>query len=109
MADLLFVLFALFFWGLFYFSFSKDRSRYRNAYLLFMALAATYVTILYFSGKMPALSDMFIRLALNTVLLQSLYPSAEVAASMNGVSWFLSTIMILYILYPFFFRLKQRR
>ena len=51
MADLLFVLFALFFWGLFYFSFSKDRSRYRNAYLLFMALAATYVTILYFSGS----------------------------------------------------------
>ena len=32
------VLFTLIFWGMFYYSFSRDRSRYRNCYLLCMAL-----------------------------------------------------------------------
>lgn len=34
-------LFALVFWGLFYYSFSKDRSRYRNSHLLFWAILSS--------------------------------------------------------------------
>lgn len=37
----IFFLFAAFFWGLFGFAFHRDRSRYRNCYLLFLALTAT--------------------------------------------------------------------
>ena len=40
----------LFFWILFYICFSKDRSRYRNSYLLFIALAFTFLNALIFSG-----------------------------------------------------------
>lgn len=51
MAEALFIIVALFFWGLFYFSFARDRSRYRNAYLLFIALAFTCLTIIFLSGS----------------------------------------------------------
>ena len=40
----------LFFWILFYICFSKDRSRYRNSYLLFIALAFTFLNARIFSG-----------------------------------------------------------
>lgn len=38
--------FALFFWFLFYLSFRKDRSRYRNCYLLFMAIMSGFPFLL---------------------------------------------------------------
>ena len=34
-------IFTLFFWGLFFYWFGKDRSRYRNCYLLFIAMLST--------------------------------------------------------------------
>ena len=37
---------CLFFWLLFYICFSKDRSRYRNSYLLFLALVSTLLCLL---------------------------------------------------------------
>ena len=58
MAEALFILMALFFWGLFYFSFARDRSRYRNAYLLFIALLASCLTIIFLSG--PYITYTFI-------------------------------------------------
>ena len=44
-------LFALIWWGLFIHSFSKDRSRYRNCYLLFLALLSTAPFIISISGQ----------------------------------------------------------
>lgn len=41
MYHLIFFLFAACFWGIFAYAFHKDRSRYRNCYLLFLALLAT--------------------------------------------------------------------
>ena len=38
---------SLFFWILFYNCFSKDRSRYRNSYLLFLALSSTLLALLF--------------------------------------------------------------
>ena len=45
-----------------------------------------------------------VKIFLNIFLLQSLYPDTAYAASLNSVSWFLSSLMILYILYPFIYR-----
>jgi len=43
--------FALFWWIMFYISFSKDRSRYRNCYLLFIALLTTFMSVFIVSGS----------------------------------------------------------
>lgn len=39
-------------------------------------------------------------LFLNVTLLQTWYPKNEVNVSLNGVSWFLSTMMFLYFMFP---------
>ena len=44
-------LFALIFWGIFYYSFSRDRSRYRNCYLLCFALLSTIPFVFNISGE----------------------------------------------------------
>lgn len=43
--------FALIWWGLFIYSFSKDRSRYRNCYLLFLALLSLMPFVISVSGQ----------------------------------------------------------
>ena len=43
-------LFALIWWGLFIYSFSKDRSRYRNCYLLFFAILSLVPFVVSISG-----------------------------------------------------------
>ena len=48
---MLFFLISLFWWGLFYYCFSKDRSRYRNCYLLFLALLHSVLALLVMSGR----------------------------------------------------------
>ncbi len=53
-------------------------------------------------------AGLLARIAANVFLVQSLYPSAEFAASLNGVAWFLSTILILYIVFPFVYRLLKK-
>lgn len=44
------VLFTLIFWGMFFYSFSKDRSRYRNCYLLCLALLSLIPFVTTVSG-----------------------------------------------------------
>ena len=44
------VLFTLIFWGMFYYSFSKDRSRYRNCHLLCLALLSMVPLVTTVSG-----------------------------------------------------------
>ena len=45
------LLFTLIFWGLFYYSFSRDRSRYRNCHLLFFALLSLIPFVVNISGE----------------------------------------------------------
>ena len=45
------LLFTLIFWGMFLYSFSKDRSRYRNCYLLFFALLSMAPFVIDISGE----------------------------------------------------------
>ena len=42
---------SLFWWILFYVCFKKDRSRYRNSYLLFIAMLTTFLNIFIFTGS----------------------------------------------------------
>ena len=44
------VLFTLIFWGMFYYSFNKDRSRYRNCHLLCLALLSMIPLVTTVSG-----------------------------------------------------------
>ena len=48
------LLFTLIWWGMFYYSFSRDRSRYRNCYLLFFALLSLIPFIVDISGSQAA-------------------------------------------------------
>lgn len=52
--------------------------------------------------------DLIVKLVCNVFLVQSLVPSADIAASLNGVAWYLSTILVLYMLFPFIYRLFYR-
>ena len=56
--------FTLFFWLIFYFAFKKDRSRYRNCYLLFIAIVVTLLSLTAIAGdyQFQVLSWIFIAL-----------------------------------------------
>ena len=47
-------------------------------------------------------------LGVNALLLQSWFPLSSVYYSFNGVSWFLSDMVFLVVLFPFLFRLLDR-
>ena len=48
------------------------------------------------------------RLIINIGMVQSAIPFAKYSASINGVSWFVSTIFIIYIFTPCFLRLNNK-
>ncbi|MBP3853751.1 MAG: hypothetical protein J6D18_04190, partial [Erysipelotrichaceae bacterium] len=50
MAKQLFTILTVFFWVLFFYAFHKDRSRYRNCVLLFIALCSTIECALLWAG-----------------------------------------------------------
>lgn len=62
-------LFALIWWGLFYISFSRDRSRYRNCYLLFFALLSLIPFVVNISGQYVGQVMMASFLTVMTALL----------------------------------------
>ena len=53
--------------------------------------------------------DITIILLFNTLLLQSWIPDDSYYFSYNGVSWFLSTILFCYVLFPVAYRYANRR
>jgi peptidoglycan/LPS O-acetylase OafA/YrhL len=53
--------------------------------------------------------DITIRLLFNTLLLQSWIPDDSYYFSYNGVSWFLSSILFCYFLFPFAYRNTNKR
>lgn len=46
---------------------------------------------------------------LNVLLMQSLVPNEAIYFSYNGVSWFLSTLFIIYIIFPFLLHKKNHK
>lgn len=48
------------------------------------------------------------RLIINISLIQSIIPFDKYSKSINGVSWFISTIFIIYLLTPFIIRLNNK-
>ena len=60
---------AIALWGCFILSFGRDRSRYRNCYLLFFALCGTAVAILSLGGEMALLVFLLMILILLAILL----------------------------------------
>ena len=61
---------TLFFWALFAFAFSRDRSRYRNCYFLFIALASVIPFLLSASGAyMNTVAVIIINAALLSLLI----------------------------------------
>lgn len=55
MQNLIFLILTAFFWGLFAHAFHKDRSRYRNCYLLFLAMLSTFPLVLSLFGSVVAI------------------------------------------------------
>lgn len=55
-----------------------------------------------------ALIALLKKFAACLVLLQSWVPNADVAVAFNGVAWFLSTLLFLYICFPFVFALIRK-
>ncbi len=72
MEKLLFCLLALFWWGLFFGFFAKDRSRYRNCYLLMAALLHTVLACLVLSG--PHMFEVFVTLVVIALLAILIVP-----------------------------------
>ena len=67
---LVFLMAALFFWGLFLYAFKKDRSRYRNCYFLFAALSATVLFLLSLAGEhMAEAAVILVAVILITLLI----------------------------------------
>ena len=48
------------------------------------------------------------QVVLNIFVVSSLYPSADIASSLNRVAWFLSSLFVLYIIFPYLYRLLNR-
>lgn len=55
-----YIILSLFFWTLLFISFSKDRSRYRNCFLLFIAIVTTLFGITFFFGDQQATAMLII-------------------------------------------------
>ena len=60
---------TLFFWTIFLISFVKDRSRYRNCYLLFFAIIVTVFSLSFLAGDKQSEALSFIMFSLLIVLL----------------------------------------
>ena len=78
-------------------------------YLITMILAIPLYIINVTSGG-DSLNGklLIIRLLINIGMIQSAIPFAKYSFSINGVSWFISTIFILYMLTPGIIRLNDR-
>ena len=70
-------------------------------------MLASIPFVIYREGGLH-LSDLLLKMGCNVLLVQSLVPSADMNASLNGVSWFLSTIFVLYIVFPFLYRIFKK-
>ena len=83
---------------------SEAWNRIRKLYPLHLVLMVICIPLtIYRAGYFDAM-DILIKVVCNVFLIQSLVPDSDIAASLNGVSWYLSTILILYLIFPCLYR-----
>ena len=89
-------------------AFNEAMGRIRKLYPLHLVLTFICIPLAIVREDVFSIGDLIFKLICNIFLVQSIVPSANVAASLNGVAWYLSTIMILYIAFPFIYRVFYR-
>ena len=87
----------------------KRLSRIYIPYLITMILAIPWYILTVTPGESSLdVSLLISRLIINTGMIQSAVPFAKYSTSINDVSWFISTIFIIYLFTPAVFRLNNR-
>ncbi len=89
-------------------SFKEAVRRISKLYPLHMIMMLVSIPFVIYRAGGLHLGDLLIKIGCNVLLIQSLVPSADINASLNGVSWFLSNIFVLYIIFPFLYRLFKK-
>jgi len=89
-------------------SFKEALRRISKLYPLHIIMMLVSIPFVIYRAGGVHLSDLMIKIGCNVLLIQSLVPSADINASLNGVSWFLSTLFVLYILFPFLYRMFKK-
>lgn len=71
-------------------------------HIITMILAVVIEVYMYFDYIAPNnVRDIYERIVLNTFLMQSWMPDQNIFFSLNGVSWYLSTSLFLYFMFPY--------
>ena len=89
-------------------SFKEALRRISKLYPLHIIMMLVSIPFVIYRAGGLFLSDLLIKIGCNVLLIQSLIPSADINASLNGVSWFLSNIFVLYIIFPFLYRVFKK-
>lgn len=89
-------------------SFKEAVRRVSKLYPLHIIMMLVSIPFVIYRAGGVNVSDLLLKITCNVLLIQSLVPSADVNASLNGVSWFLSNIFVLYIAFPFLYRLFKK-
>ncbi len=90
-------------------SFVKKRlSKIYVPYLITMILAIPLYNITVIREEGVNAKLMISRLIINIGMIQSVIPFEKYSTSINGVSWFISTIFIIYLLTPGIIRLNNK-
>ncbi|MBO7531352.1 MAG: acyltransferase, partial [Lachnospiraceae bacterium] len=76
-------------------SFKEAVRRISKLYPLHIIMMLVSIPFVIYRAGGLFLSDLLIKIGCNVLLIQSLIPSADINASLNGVSWFLSNIFVL--------------
>ena len=85
-------------------AFHEALRRIRKLYPLHLVLTVICIPLAIVREDVFSIWDLIFKFICNIFLVQSIVPSANVAASLNGVAWYLSTILVLYIAFPFLYR-----
>lgn len=87
--------------GCFCFALSKIKKLY-PLHILMLLLAAFRETflVLYTRGGYEQLAKIFTNLLLDTLLVQSWFTPTSINCSLNGVAWYLSATLFLYLVFP---------
>ncbi len=85
-------------------AFNEALRRIRKLYPLHLVLTVICIPLAIVREDVFSIWDLVLKFISNIFLVQSIIPSANVAASLNGVAWYLSTILVLYIVFPFIYR-----
>jgi peptidoglycan/LPS O-acetylase OafA/YrhL len=83
---------------------SEAWNRIRKLYPLHLVLMVICIPLTIYRAGFFDPMDILIKVVCNVFLIQSLIPNADISASLNGVSWYLSTVLILYLLFPYLYR-----